>query len=600
MMNYNLEKDKLLHIIESVERASWSKKLQQSLVSEISSLKNTIEHDFFTVVILGEFKRGKSTFINALLGSDLLPTNVTPTTATINALMFNEEKIAEVVYKDGHTQKGEATLEFLNGFSADSSFETENINYIKIGYPSELLRNHVILVDTPGVSDMNQQRVQVTYDFIPRADVVIFLLDATSPLKRTEKEFIEDHLLKYGIEKVIFIANRFDEIEEEDEEEVLEDIKKRLSTSFKKMGEEGIHLIPFSAYQALQGVINKDESLINASNLPIVKETIETLIYDGTSPENKIRTYTRKLRFGLEALYRQIQQELSIASANAEELEKIIAQMNILISEQASRKNKLKDYAEIQKSDMLAIIRKSLQNFQRELKEEVFELVDSYKGTEFKHYIEKQIVSLVQKRISQWITTYSGPMNLMLSKLNQELANALARHFNTTIALHGNAHVSTEFKGTPVKLAIQAEDISNVTMKAGLIAGGAAGLLILVGGPLLLPLVGLAGMPYLQKTLLDNKLKEAKAKVLPELNNLMNKTFNTLYEEIEKNMSISVEQIVILNEQRFAEIFSAYKEEIEQNIKAKKSNQDSFLEEEKDLVSKKALLEKLLQELKRG
>ena len=599
-MNYNLEKDKLLQVIKLVERENWSKKLQKSLVKEISNLKNTIEHDFFTVVVLGEFKRGKSTFINALLESNLLPTNVTPTTATINALMYNEEKIAEVVYKDGHTQKGDATLEFLNGFSADSSADTENINYIKIGYPSELLRNHVILVDTPGVSDMNQQRVQVTYDFVPKADVVIFLLDATSPLKRTEKEFIEDHLLKYGIEKIIFIANRFDEIEEEDEEEVLEDIKKRLSASFQQMEQEGINIIPFSAFQALQGVIKKDEILIKTSNLPLVKDTIETLIYEGTSPENKIRTYTRKLRLGLEALYRQIEQELSITRANVEELEKIILQMNVLISEKANRKNKLKDYAETQRTDMLAIIRKSLQNFQRELKEEVFALVESYKGTEFKHFIEKQIVSLVQKRISQWITSYSGPMNLMLSKLNHELANALARYFNTTMAFHGNSHVSTEFKGTPAKISIEADDISNVTMKAGLIAGGAAGLLMLVGGPLLLPLIGLAGMPYLQKAMLDNKLKEAKAKVLPELSNLINQTFNPLSGEIEKNMSTSVEQIVILNEQRFSEIFSAYKEEIEQNIMAKKTNQDSFLTEQKDLNCKKDLLTKLLQELKRG
>ena len=56
----------------------------------------------------------------------------------------------------------------------------------------ELLDKNITLVDTPGVSDINEQRCEVTYGFVPKANAVIFLLDAVAPLKATEKEFIEE------------------------------------------------------------------------------------------------------------------------------------------------------------------------------------------------------------------------------------------------------------------------------------------------------------------------------------------------------------------------------------------------------------------------
>lgn len=597
-MKYKDEKEKLLKAINMIEMEDWDGNYLNTLVNDVLHIKNVIENDFYTVVVLGEFKRGKSTFINALLGTELLPSNITPTTATINALMYSEEQIAEVVFKDGTTKKGVSTLEYLEGFSAESSVDTSSINYIKVGYPSELLRNHVILVDTPGVSDINKQRVQVTYDFIPKADVVIFLLDATAPMKRTEKEFIEEHLLNIGIEKVIFIANRFDELEEEEEEEeeVLASIKKRLNATLKQIGMDEIQVIPFSAYQALQGVIKKDEHLITESKLPLVQDKIQSVIYDGTSPENKIKNYKRKLCLAIEALGRQTEQELKIIAANTEELEEIIGKMNAFAQNEANRNNKLAEYAEIQKKDMLAIIRKSLQYFQSQLKQEVIESVDCYQGTEFKSYIEKQIVSLVQKRILHWISTYSVAMNQMLVKLNKELAAGLARHFNTSV--NTSSHVSMEFNPTPVKITIEADDISNVTLKAGLITGSATGLLMLAGGSLFVPLIGLAGMPYLQKTMLNQKLKEAKERIIPDLSNLINQTFNSLYKEIEKKIDTSIEQILSLNEQQFFEIFNTYVKKIEKEIQYKKSIQDTLEDQWVDLSNKNDLLTTLLMELR--
>ena len=181
---------KYVSVVEELIKKSSDNKI---VLREIQELKNNIDDDFFTVLVLGEFKRGKSTFINSLLGEELMVTDVLPETATIQAIMYNDEKIAEAIYKDGTKEKGKANMEFLKKFSAKNDDTSREIQYVKVGYPCELLKNRVVLVDTPGVADMDEQRVQVTYDFLPKANAVIFLLDATSPLKRTEKEFIKDY-----------------------------------------------------------------------------------------------------------------------------------------------------------------------------------------------------------------------------------------------------------------------------------------------------------------------------------------------------------------------------------------------------------------------
>ena len=70
------------------------------------------------------------------------------------------------------------------------------VAYVELGYPSELLVNNVVLVDTPGVNDLNEQRAEVTYGYVPRADAVVFLLDAGQALKDSEREFLRSRVLE--------------------------------------------------------------------------------------------------------------------------------------------------------------------------------------------------------------------------------------------------------------------------------------------------------------------------------------------------------------------------------------------------------------------
>ena len=93
-------------------------KSNEKVVKELNELLHDIAEDMFTILVLGEFKRGKSTFINSLLKENLLPSDVLPETAVISAIGYNPHAYAEVLYEDGTVIQGEPTLDFLSNFSA--------------------------------------------------------------------------------------------------------------------------------------------------------------------------------------------------------------------------------------------------------------------------------------------------------------------------------------------------------------------------------------------------------------------------------------------------------------------------------------------------
>jgi GTP-binding protein EngB required for normal cell division len=133
----------------------------------------------FLLVIAGEFNSGKSSFINALLGERVLPEGVTPTTDRINLLRHGPE-VTE--------QSPEAYL-------------------LERTHPAELLRE-LSVVDTPGTNAVIRRHEELTRDFVPRADLVLFVTSADRPFSESEREFLE-RIREWG-KKIVFIVNKID------------------------------------------------------------------------------------------------------------------------------------------------------------------------------------------------------------------------------------------------------------------------------------------------------------------------------------------------------------------------------------------------------
>jgi small GTP-binding protein len=182
-----------------------------------------LEAERFHLVVLGEFNHGKSTFVNALLGADILPTGITPTTASINHVVWAARPEARVMMASGESKYIEPT--HLKEWVTVAGGRANEVTYVELGFPSELLRNNVVLVDTPGVNDLNEQRAEVTYGYMPRADAVVFLLDAGQALKDSEREFLRSRVLESARDRLIFVLGKMDMLSADERTAVLEYVR---------------------------------------------------------------------------------------------------------------------------------------------------------------------------------------------------------------------------------------------------------------------------------------------------------------------------------------------------------------------------------------
>jgi len=135
--------------------------------------------DLFLLVIVGEFNAGKSAFINALIGAEVMPEGVTPTTAVINLLRFGETP-SEAMLPDGVIQRT---------------------------FPADFLEE-ITVVDTPGTNAIIREHEALTQRFVPRSDLVLFVTSADRPFTESEREFMAQ-IREWG-KKVVVILNKVD------------------------------------------------------------------------------------------------------------------------------------------------------------------------------------------------------------------------------------------------------------------------------------------------------------------------------------------------------------------------------------------------------
>lgn len=222
-------------------------KLQQTITTTLSVLQSLnltsaykrmtddaarLADERFNLVIIGEFSRGKSTFINALLGRSILPASANPTTNIISKIVYGEQEKYTLFYKDGKKQeisKEEFDLikaqtedktdkfSLLKGFVSklkheESHVDFGNIDHAEISYPLSFCENKVDVVDTPGTNDLNVGRIEITYRYLRQAEAAILVLSATQPLTRTEKEFLVEQVVGNNIKDIFIVINYKDEV----------------------------------------------------------------------------------------------------------------------------------------------------------------------------------------------------------------------------------------------------------------------------------------------------------------------------------------------------------------------------------------------------
>lgn len=544
--------DKIMpSIIEAIESLQELEVVKNDSVNQhlLTDLHQKISQDYYTVVVLGEFKRGKSSFINALLKKEILPTDVLPETATINMIIYDDKPRLQVIYKNGHKEEGEVSLAYLRQFSAgNSSKKLETVDYIKIGYPLEMLKERIVLVDTPGVADLDDMRTDVTYEFLPQANAVIFLLDANTPLTQTEKEFIEERLVPQGINDIMFIVNKYDCIDDEEDEDFLEELKLRLDDVFKINTNDAklksYTIVPLSAKMALQGIERDNINLLTASGISDVQDCLSKLLSYGNITQKK-QHYAKFNLLGItNQILQNIEKQVTIAQASIDELTLIERTLLEEMSDRTKQRSSINTYVLSIQDSIFAICDKSLQTFGHKLQEDIVDQIELYQGADFKDFIEKHITKRIQKSIENWISIYTPQINTLVKMLEREISVAISQEFNKRIQLKVTTH--GELKSSKKMLQLSAADISNVTFQAGAIAAAGGIGLLAIAGSSIMPLISFAALPYLRSYMLKKKLSEVKQEVLPMISSQINKIRQQLGKEVH-NYVIEECQMVMKN-----------------------------------------------------
>lgn len=540
----------------------------ERIAGKLQELLADIQNDFYTVVVLGEFKRGKSTFVNALLGTSLLPMDILPETATINAIMYQENPALQVVRQDGTVETGEVTCDYMKRFSArQENNEAVDVRYIKIGYPAEMLRNRVILVDTPGVSDLDEQRCEVTYEFLPKANAVLFLLDANSPLKKSEKDFIEERLLPQGIDNIIFLLNKYDDVDEDEDEDLLATTQARLNKAFQRE----VPVYPVSARWALEGLEQGNQSLVEASQIEAVRAQFLKLVGQGRVESAKIAGWKNRLETLLTAIRQEISNEIKICQMDQQEVQKILDGLDALLAEKQRNQQNIKAYTEARKEEIRVMTAKSLQYFNQQLKADILDRVEDYTGADFKTFVEKKITRRIQRQLEAWTGMYGPHINQLLETMERELSRGMSYYFQQRIRLETER--GQEVHTRKANIHIVAEDVSKTTLQAGTYAAaGGIALMAVVGGAVM-PLIGLAAAPYLRTYMLEKKLAEAKAAAKPEISAQLAKAIMKLSQEVDSYVDARCEAIRQHTEYAYERVLVDFRKNIQQQLENQRMTQ---------------------------
>jgi len=236
-----------------------------SIVKQLTKLEQRLEQERFQLGVLGQFKRGKSTLLNALLGEEILPTSVLPLTAIPTFLSWGERRGAKVIFQDGKAPENIESDDpaVLKGFLERYVTEQGNpenrrgVARVEVRHPAALLSRGVVLIDTPGIGSTFRHNTTTALSFLPQCDAALFVTAPDPPITEVEAEFLKtvnDHAARLFV-----VFNKVDYLSADETQKALRFLKEVLREQLKE--KDIPKIFPLSARYALQAQRKNDHTL---------------------------------------------------------------------------------------------------------------------------------------------------------------------------------------------------------------------------------------------------------------------------------------------------------------------------------------------------
>ena len=374
----------------------------ESHAGALEEVGDRLRNHVFRVGIMGEFKRGKSTVINALLGKEVVPADILPCSATLNRIVWDSVSHARINFKkdeNGVTPPSkDVSVEELSAYvtklTTESEKQADQVEDAIVFYPCKFCQNGVEIIDTPGLND-DERMDKISESVIPTLDAIIMVVVPGSPFGISEANFVRNKIMTSDLSRLIFLVNKIDTVRgAENRKRCVEGIRKKIEeTVLEKMAsmyggdsEEykaaqsklgGIRIYPISAADALDGRLENDEELLGKSGMPEFETALTKLLTEERGMLElapAVNTIISKVKQADEAI------DMRINAMNMEEAEFEQKQKEAMQKIEESREEKKKKVKEIK--GVAASIYQELQpdivEAYNELEQAVIEYVDHY------------------------------------------------------------------------------------------------------------------------------------------------------------------------------------------------------------------------------
>ena len=285
--------EQLLMAKELLEPLHGSDPITARLDEELERIKTKKYH----VAVVGEFRRGKSSLINALLGLPVLPADATPTTATVNRITYGAQPCVTIHFKDSSQKQLESSEEipdYVTKLSAEREAVAKTVREAVVEYPIVICQNHVDIIDTPGLSD-DEEMTKVTIGLLRDIDAVIVAVSALAPFAESEKKFVAQLIANPGITHILFVVTFIDQIDEDEYDRIFMGIKSRiqqmvldevqqrygqqpwiLDKAHRILDEPSVFGV--SSRKALQAFVKNDRRMLEESRFPAFKQALYAIL----------------------------------------------------------------------------------------------------------------------------------------------------------------------------------------------------------------------------------------------------------------------------------------------------------------------------------
>ncbi len=331
------------------------------LINKIKALSNGI----FKIVVMGEIKKGKSSFVNALLGvENLVPVSSDVATSTIYKICYGEQ----LAYKVFFTEKSQKpSLEIkpsdlaLYGTESGNPGNIKEVDFIQVLTPSSILKNGLVIIDTPGLGGLFKEHKRITYEYVPRADAVFLVTDSVeSPIGKAELELLKDLT---GITSHIYYIQT---------KSTVVDRKARMARKDNNLsilrnagfGDVNLNYFVVDSKLKIEADEVKDIQDLNDSGFPLVMSLVEQKIKPNIRTALMEKTLL-ELRPRFDAVAAKLESRKKIISADTEEKRKALKQE----IEEADRA--LQEWEKTKLPDLLDGFQKSFSTIKHDVEEKL-------------------------------------------------------------------------------------------------------------------------------------------------------------------------------------------------------------------------------------